>query len=345
MPRALILGGSGAVGRALAMRLLQEGWEVDLTGRNAGRFDTTVAALGARYVQSDRRESRELNSVFGSGADLLVDCVCYTAAEARQLVTLAKTAGSTVMISSKALYVDDHGKHSNSPGGPSFDGPIRESQPTMAPSDFDFDTAEGYGANKAAAELVLLESGLPISIVRPSKIHGVGAQNPREWFFVKRILDRRPTVLLANAGIAESPTASVNLAEIILVAAARPAQRILNAADPDAPDVRTMAGVVANHMGYEWNEVLLPPGSPEGLGRTPWDKSSPVILDTTAAIELGYEPIGDYASTVGDEIDWLVDIAITTNGIHLPDVFNNQYFERHFDYQAEDAYLAAGDRF
>ena len=333
------------MGRALAIRLLQEGWEVELTGRNPRRFDTTVTALGARYVKSDRRESRELISVFGGGADLLVDCVCYTAAEARQLVALAKTAGSTVMISSKALYVDEHGKHSNSPGGPSFDGPIRESQPTMAPSDVDFNSAEGYGANKAAAEVVLLESGLPISIVRPSKIHGVGAQNPREWFFVKRILDRRPTVLLANAGIAESPTASVNLAEIILVAAARPDQRVLNAADPDAPDVRTMAGVVANHMSYEWNEVLLPPDAPEGLGRTPWDKPSPVILDTTAALELGYEPVGDYASTVGDEIDWLVDIAIRTNGIHLPDMIGNQFFERLFDYETEDAYLAASNRF
>ncbi len=333
------------MGRALAMRLLQEGWEVDLTGRNPGRFDTTVAALGARYIQSDRRESSELVSVFGGGADLLVDCVCYTAAEARQLVTLAKTAGSTVMISSKALYVDDQGKHSNSPGGPSFVGPIQESQPTMAPSDVDFNSAEGYGANKVAAELVLLESGLPISIVRPSKIHGVGAQNPREWFFVKRILDRRPTELLANADIAESPTASVNLAEIILVAAAHPDQRILNAADPDAPDIRTMAGVVANHMDYEWNEVLLPPDAPESLGRTPWDKPSPVILDITAALALGYEPIGDYASTVGDEIDWLVDIAIRTNGIHLPDVINNQYLERLFDYKAEDAFLAARDRF
>ena len=333
------------MGRALAMRLLQEGWEVDLTGRNPRRFDPSVAALGARYIESDRRESRELISVFGGVANLLVDCVCYTAAEARQLVTLAKTAGSTVMISSKALYVDEHGKHSNSPGGPSFVGPIRESQTIMAPSDVDFNSAEGYGANKAAAELVLLESGLPISIVRPSKIHGVGAQNPREWFFVKRILDRRPTVLLANAGIAESPTASVNLAEIILAAAARPEQRILNAADPDAPDIKTMAGVVASHMGYEWNEVLLPPDAPAGLGRTPWNKTSPVILDTTAALELGYEPVGDYASTVGDEIDWLVEIAIRTNGIHLPDVINNQYFEHLFDYQAEDDYLAASGRF
>ena len=34
MPRALIIGGTGAIGRATAARLLTTGWHVDLMGRD-----------------------------------------------------------------------------------------------------------------------------------------------------------------------------------------------------------------------------------------------------------------------------------------------------------------------
>ena len=65
------------------------------------------------------------------------------------------------MISSKAVYVDDAGRHSNSDESPAFDGPITEAQPTLAPGDGDYRTRDGYGANKVAAERVLLDSGIP----------------------------------------------------------------------------------------------------------------------------------------------------------------------------------------
>jgi nucleoside-diphosphate-sugar epimerase len=327
------------------MRLLEVGWEVDLTGRNPLRFDAAITSMGARYVQSDRHDVDELVRVLGDGADLIVDCVCYTAGDATQLVALAKDAGSTVMVSSKAVYVDTNGKHSNSLGGPDFDAPIRESQRTMDPSHFDVNSAESYGANKVAAELTILESGLPISIVRPSKIHGVGARRPREWFFVKRILDHRP-LLLANQGESvESLTSSVNLAELILVLAAKPGSRILNAADPDTPNVKTMASIIASQLHHEWSELLLLPEASSGLGRSPWDTSVPVILDTSAALELGYRPVGDYSSTVREEIDWLADIAFGGNGVRLSADFDNEFFEGLFEYDKEDAFLAARGEF
>ena len=126
MPRALILGGTGAIGRAAAGRLLDSGWEVDVTGRNPARFPAELADAGARFIASDRRDAIQLQSAFGNGADLLVDCVCFTADDARRLLPLVGDAGSTVMISSKAVYVDDEGRHSNSDAGPIFAGPISE---------------------------------------------------------------------------------------------------------------------------------------------------------------------------------------------------------------------------
>lgn len=105
--------------------------------------------------------------------------MCFTAADARSLLPLAGNATSTVMISSKAVYVDAAGRHSNSAEPPHFEAPIHETQPTLAPGSTPFDSREGCGPNKVAAEKVLLDSGLPVTVLRPSKIHGEAARPPR----------------------------------------------------------------------------------------------------------------------------------------------------------------------
>ena len=176
MRRALVLGGTGAIGRATARRLLAAGWQVELTGRDPSRFPHDIAAAGGRFVSSERSDDAQLAAAFGGGADLLVDCVCFTAEDAARLLPLAREAESTVMISSKAVYVDRDGNHSNSETKPRFDGPVSETQPTMAPGSGDYMSREGYGANKVAAEQVLLDSGVPVTVLRPSKIHGPGSR-------------------------------------------------------------------------------------------------------------------------------------------------------------------------
>jgi len=169
MPRALIVGGTGAIGRASARRLLAAGWQVDLTGRNPAHLPPDIAAAGGEFIAADRANSDQLLAALGDGADLLVDCICYTPADAARLLPLVRDAGSTVMISSKAVYVDDTGHHSNSATAPHFDGPIRETQPTVAPGDTDYMTRAGYGANKVAAEQVLLDSGWPVTCSGPPR--------------------------------------------------------------------------------------------------------------------------------------------------------------------------------
>ncbi len=155
MPRALIVGGTGSIGRATARRLLGAGWQVDLTGRDPARLPADIADAGGGFLEVVRGDAKQLHGAFGAGADLLVDCICYTAADAARLLPLAHEAGSTVLISSKAVYIDRAGHHSNSHTPPCFDGPIRETQPTVAPRDVDHTTREGYGANKVAAEQVI----------------------------------------------------------------------------------------------------------------------------------------------------------------------------------------------
>lgn len=343
VPRALILGGTGAIGFACARRLAAAGWVVEVTGRDPGHLPPELQVAGVGFSACDRGDAARLRAVVGEGADLLVDCACKTAGQARELVGLLSSVGSAVMISSRAVYVDGAGRHVNSDEPPCFAAPIRESQPTLRPDGSLPGTREGYGPNKVAAEEVLLDSGYPVTVLRPSLVHGPWSRRPREWVFVKRVLDARPRVLLAARGAGgDHASAAVNIAALIETVAALPlARRVLNIADPDVPRALDIARLIAAHLGHRWEEVLLDGGVGQSAGRTPWDRVPPIVLDVTAAAELGYEPVGTYAQTVVEEIDWLVEQhRLHVDGWSLPDE-HDPFFRPFFDYGAEDRLLVS----
>jgi nucleoside-diphosphate-sugar epimerase len=360
MRRALIIGGTGLIGTTVASRLLAAGWQVDLTGRDAAHVPASLTQAGARFIAADRSDAAAMRAAVGEGADLIADCLCYTAEDAAELVPLARAASSTVMISSNAVYIDAAGNHTNSDTPPHFAGPVREDQPTMAPSaSGDYQSRGGYGACKVAAEQVLLNSGAPVSVLRLGKVHGPWAARPREWVFVKRVLDRRPAVFLARrgAGVAQTVAAD-NVAALVETVADKPGGRVLNSADPDAPAGLEIARTIAGLLGHEWEEVLLddpaavtgPPrladaahlASPAGaaLGRHPWDTRFPIVLDMTAATDLGYVPAGNYATTVAAEVDWLTSAAAGREGDRALAWLSDPYFDAFLDYAGEDRYLA-----
>ena len=63
------------------------------------------------------------------------------------------------------------------------------------------------------------------------------------------------------------------------------------------------------------------------------------MLDLAAAAELGYQPVGDYAATVVDEVDWLVDAARTGDPDGILPAADDEFFAAMLDYAAEDEYL------
>ncbi len=335
MARALILGGTGATGRATASRLLEAGWDVQVTGRDWRHLPDEVVNRGGTFIAADREDRVALAAAMGTGADLLVDCLCYNASHATALLELARDATATVMISSKAVYVDDAGNHTNAMTPPHFSGPIMETQATVEAGDSDYRTRDGCPACKVAAERVLLDSALPVTVIRPSKIHGVGAAPPREWVFVKRVLDRRSTAFFANRGVSvDHTTAAANLAALIEAIAARPGSRILNCGDPTAPSTLEISRVIRGYFGHDWREVLFEEDTQ--LGHYLWDAPYPLVLDMNAARELGYTPVGTYEETVTAEVEWLLSLATRGDGgFELPGVDAPLV-----DYTAEDRFLA-----
>lgn len=336
--RAVVLGVNGVTGRAIAADFADAGWEVIGTGRRPSRHPQLLAR-GVEFIRSDRHDPDELSKVLRRGTDVVIDCLCYTAEHARHLLRYRGRFGSAIVLSSKAVYRDEHGRHSNSDDPPQFDGPVGEHQSVLEP-DYSgaFDSREGYGANKVAAERTLLDADEPISVLRPSRIHGPGSARPREWFVVKRLLDGRTSVPLAHDGrTGNHPTAAVNLARLARTCAEQPGRRVLNAADPDNPTARDIVEAIATACGRSVDIIGLNELAPPGSGWTPWSTWPPFFLDGSAATALGYTPIGTYAETVTAEVEELCSLLPARQA----QLARDPYFHDRFDYDIDDAALDA----
>jgi nucleoside-diphosphate-sugar epimerase len=338
----LILGVNGVTGLAIASELSSRGGEVVGTGRDVRRFPVRLRDQGVRFICSDRHDAAQLDRVLAAGADVVVDCLCYTAEHARQLLAHRGSFGSAVVLSSKAVYVDDHGRHANSDDSPRFDGPVPETQPVLAP-DFSgaYQSREGYGTNKVAAEITLRESGAPVSILRASRVHGPSGSRPGEWFVVKRLLDGRHRIPVAHHGrTGNHPTAAVNLAKLVAACAQRPGARVLNAADPDLPIAADVVQAIAAACQRPVQVVGLNDAAPPELGWTPWATWPPFFLDTTASTQLGYRPAGTYSDTATAAVQELLELSYEQR----TRLESDPYFDQRFDYAIDDAALAYQDR-
>lgn len=105
-----MLGGTGQIGRAVARRLAEAGWEVTVAGRDRAHVPAELEESGVRFVRVDRERDDELRTAIGGGTDVLVDVIPYTEQDARQLLSLASAFGSLVAISSASVYRDDAGR-------------------------------------------------------------------------------------------------------------------------------------------------------------------------------------------------------------------------------------------
>ncbi|MDQ2859774.1 MAG: NAD(P)-dependent oxidoreductase [Pseudomonadota bacterium] len=237
-----------------------------------------------------------------------------------------------MVISSASVYRDARGRtldEAEANGFPDFPIPIDEDQPTVAPG------PQTYSTRKVALEQALLQNAQrPVTILRPGAIYGVGSRHPREWWFVRRILDGRLAVPLAWNGQSRfHASATANIAELIAIILAAPANRVLNAADPEALTVTAIGNAVSEFYNHDWRMVPFE-GPPRGaVGRSPWAIPLPIVLDMARAEALGYRPVTRYRDAIGEACA-SAEVAARA-GIAFPD-----YLMKMFNYAAEDAFLA-----
>jgi nucleoside-diphosphate-sugar epimerase len=326
VPRAVLIGGTGMIGRAAARALAADGWEVVAVSRS-GTLPDGLADRGVQAAAADRADDAQLRAALGEGADVVLDTVAFTREHGEQLNGLAGLVGSLVVISSASVYADDEGRALDGESQfPLLPVPIPETQRTAEPG------PATYSTQKAELEQTLLEGPLPATLVRACAIHGPGAKLPRELFFVKRAVDGRCRVGLAWNGKSRFHTTSVaNLAELIRLAAAHPGDRSLNCGDPDPPSTLEICRAIGRALDHEFDPVLLPGDEVDN----PWAAPRPLIVSMEMAErELGYRPVTTYPDAVRETCAWLV--AELEGGRS----WDGTYLAEMLDYAAEDAALA-----
>jgi len=324
---ALIVGGSGQIGRAAGRRLADDGWQVVLAQRRP-----IDAPPGCGTLRLDRDEPGALARAAGRGFNVVIDTVAFDESHARQLLEAQRDVGALVVISSASVYRDPQGRtidEARETGFPVFPEPISEDHPTVEPG------PQTYSTRKVALERALIDGArCPVTILRPGAIHGPHSTHPREWFFAKRILDGRRRVPLAWNGRNRFHTsATANIAALVSAVADRPATRILHAADPEVLTASEIGAAIAQAMNAEL-EIVPFEGPPQaGVGAHPWGAVSPIVLDMSRTEALGYRPVGGYQDLVGDACR-SAEAAARAGVAFAPYLLNL------FDYDAEDAWLA-----
>ena len=183
MARALVIGGTMFIGRALVEQLLERGDEVVIMHRG----ESTPYGARVGEIRCDRNDVDAVKvALAGKQFDVVYDNVFdWTRGTTAGQVCAAVTATSKglrryVFTSSVAVYP---------PGGE-----YREDA-QLVPSDY----PNSYGAKKADTERALFalqrEQGIPICTLRPTFIYGENNPFDRESFFWDRLVAGRPILI------------------------------------------------------------------------------------------------------------------------------------------------------
>lgn len=334
MTRSVAIIGAGQIGYAAARSLLFQNFscvrvlartrpvwlsEEDDTGENAIRFE--------RYVAGEDPAPE---------ADVVLDTIAYDAEDAERYDPDA--VGHFIAISSASVYCDDLGRtldEAAQNGWPDFAEPVDEDQPTVDPGE------QTYSTRKVRMENAALERfGNRATILRPGAIHGEHNRHPREWWFVKRMLDRREQIPLLFAGQSRfQTTSSADLAYFAARCADKRVGGVFNIGDSDHPSALEIGQTVAREFELEPEFVLV---EDSGLiGRTPWSVGKPFLVSSQKiGSTLGYDLDGcTYARGAPCAINWLRDLNPADWRAAFPQLA--AYPWDLFDYEAEDRFFAS----
>ncbi len=184
--RVLVMGGTEFIGLHLVRALLREGHAV--TVFNRGRRADRLPA-GAGIISGDRKDHAGLRERLSAGRFDAVYDVAYTPTTGEDVAALldvvAPDRPHVIFVSSGRVY--DH----------------------ALPIPYHEDTPRGdywgeYARHKIAGEDALMkrhrETGLPVTIVRPTHVLGPFNTRDNETFFFDRILRGRPLLVPGHGG-------------------------------------------------------------------------------------------------------------------------------------------------
>lgn len=337
----LVIGGTGPTGPFVVNGLVERGHEVTILHTGRHEVDALPPQSVVPHIHAD---PFDLDSFSGAIAGRNFDIVFAMYGRLRMIVdVLIGRTPRLFSIGGVPVYAGFANDDDRFPSG--MQVPSNEDEAFAPAGRYDetsIATLAGRGgrsekvAKIVASEAMVFERHPDATHFRYPYIYGPNQVVPKEWAMVKRALDGRRPLILADGGrTLESSSYVENVAHAVLLGVDhvdRSAGRVYNVADDVVLSKRQIAEVVADELGHTFEFLDLPyeAARPAYPSLTHHSSQHRIVDTTRIRTELGYCDLVEPIEALRATIRWQAQ--------HLPAEHERvmRVLQDPFDYEAED---------
>ena len=328
--RVLVIGGTGPTGIPLVRDLVARGDTVTILHRGLHERDDTPPQV--EHLHADPYDEDSLRAAL-AGRTFDVTLAMYGRLRRIAEITTAHT-GRFVSVGGVPAYRGWMNPWVHEP--PGLPVPVAEDAPVV-----DDPAQDEKGFRIARTEEVVFAHHPAAAHFRYPYVYGPYQLAPREWCVVRRVLDGRERIVVADDGLTlHHHGYTENLAHALLLAVDHPdaaAGKVFNVGDEEVLSVRQVVEIVADALGHRFEIVSMPhdlalPARPMLAQPLPTHR----VMDLTRLrTDLGYRDKVPARAALADTARWLA--------AHPPEPGGTEemVLTDPFDYDAEDRLVDA----
>lgn len=329
MSRALVVGGTGPTGPYLVAGLRERGYDVTIFHRGTHEIDEIPPEV--THIHGDPHFPETIEAAIGG---MTFDLAVVTYGRVRHLAdALVGKVGRFVSVGGMPVYKGYWDPFELVPPGMAV--PVPEVGSVAGPQD------NRFSHLIRLSEEAVLAAHPAAAHFRYPYVYGPYQVAPKEWSVVRRVLDRRPFMIVADGGHSLVTRGfAANLAHAVLLAVDQPersAGQVYNCGDQRQYSIRQWTELIATALGAELPIVSLPHELAGHADSMLLDgQGFHRVLDLQKLeTELGYRDVVSVPDAVKHTADWLV--------AHQPPPGGEleEHIGDRFDYEAEDRLVAA----
>lgn len=304
-PRALVIGGTGPTGPFVVEGLAARGFEVTIL--HGGQHEYEFAVPGIRHIHEDPHFAQTLERGLGDSTwDLVV--AQYGRLRVIAEVLAGKTERIVAIGGATGIFAPEDDERWGATGKPA----LFPDTTTLLVRDAGADGQHKLGLRMVQAMETLFERHPRATYVGYPVNYGPRTPGPYDWTVIRRILDGRRQIVVADNGIKlESRVFTENAAAAVLLVVDNPvvaAGKRYSVADAYAFTMRQRIEFIARHLGADVELVDLPyelawPCHP--LWRHA--RGHRLAQSTLIRAELGYQDPVAPDQALAQSVDWLVE--------------------------------------
>ncbi|MGH7985520.1 MAG: NAD-dependent epimerase/dehydratase family protein [Candidatus Binataceae bacterium] len=251
MRNALIVGGTGPSGPFLVNGLRERGFTVAILHR--GTHEIPEIPPDIEHIHTDPHFRETLDAAL---AGRIFDVVIATYGRIRIVAeALAGKTGQFIAVGGVPAYRGYFNPSINFP--PGLPIPVPETAPTVQT-----EQEHRFSYLIANTEEAVLSAHRSAVVYRYPYVYGPYQLLPREWCVVRRVLDKRPFIILSEGGLGLMTHGyAANLAHAVLLAVDKPdtaAGQIYNCGDDRQFSIRQIVEIIASDMNHKFEIISLP---------------------------------------------------------------------------------------